>query len=193
MSAFVYILHCADSSYYVGSARGDYLDKRLSEQEAGTFGGYTSLRRPVRLVYHEHFDQITDAIAAERRIKGWNRAKKEALIREDWPSVQWLAKRPGGRARAGPRACFEARPDGLAPQHEEIVGADKAHSPHPEARAKRTSKDAPVPASVLRGSATGLAPQHEEIGGAGQTDSPHPEARAKRASKDAPAKGSLPG
>ena len=100
VSAFVYILHCADGSYYVGSARGDYLDKRLSEHETGAFGGYTSTRRPVTLVYHEHFDRITDAIAAERRIKGWSRAKKEALIRGDWSLVQWLAKRPGGRLRA---------------------------------------------------------------------------------------------
>jgi putative endonuclease len=100
MSAFVYILHCADDSYYVGSARGDYLDKRLSEHQTGAFGGSTSTRRPVTLVYHEHFDRITDAIAAERRIKGWSRAKKEALIRGDWSLVQLLAKRPKARRRA---------------------------------------------------------------------------------------------
>src|ERR671910_2586624 len=100
VSAFVYILHCADGSYYVGSARGDYLDKRLSEHETGAFGGYTSTRRPVTLVYHEHFDRITDAIAAERRIKGWSRAKKEALIAGDWDRVQLLAKRRAGRPRS---------------------------------------------------------------------------------------------
>jgi putative endonuclease len=100
MSAFVYILHCADGSYYVGSARGDYLDNRLDEHQSGALGGYTSTRRPVTLVYHEHFDRITDAIADERRIKGWSRAKKEALINGDWSLVQWLAKRPGGRQRS---------------------------------------------------------------------------------------------
>ena len=97
MSAFVYMLRCSDGSYYVGSARGENLDKRLSEHQAGTYPGYTSRRRPVTLVYAEQFDRITDAIAAERRLKGWSRAKKEALIREDWDAVQQLAKRPAAQ------------------------------------------------------------------------------------------------
>jgi putative endonuclease len=78
MSAFVYMLRCADGSYYVGSARGETLDKRMGEHESGSFGGYTSTRRPVTLVFAEQLDRITDATAAERRIKGWSRAKKEA-------------------------------------------------------------------------------------------------------------------
>ena len=80
MSAFVYILRCADGSYYVGSARGATLDKRVGEHQGGEIDGYTSTRRPVTLVFSEQFDRITDAIAAERRIKGWSRVKKEALI-----------------------------------------------------------------------------------------------------------------
>ena len=99
MSAFVYILRCADGSYYVGSARGETADKRIGEHQAGLGGAYTSLRRPVVPVFVEQFAHITDAIAAERRIKGWSRAKKEALIRGDWTLVQWLAKRPGARER----------------------------------------------------------------------------------------------
>ncbi len=98
MTAFVYILKCADGSYYAGSARGDTLDKRIGEHQGGEIPGYTSTRRLVTLVYAEQFDRITDAIAAERRIKGWSRAKKEALIRGDWPLAQWLAKRPAARA-----------------------------------------------------------------------------------------------
>ncbi|WP_041929045.1 GIY-YIG nuclease family protein [Methylorubrum extorquens] len=97
MTAFVYMLRCADGSYYVGSARGDSLDGRLAEHQAGTHAGYTYRRRPVTLVYAEWFDRITDAIAMERRIKGWSRAKKEALIAEDWDRVQFLAKRPSAR------------------------------------------------------------------------------------------------
>ena len=100
MSAFVYILRCADGSYYVGSARGESLDRRLSEHQMGTYGGYTSRRRPVTLVHAEHFDRITDAISAERRIESWSRAKKEALIREDWDTLQWLAKRPAAQQHA---------------------------------------------------------------------------------------------
>ncbi|APX86237.1 hypothetical protein BV511_16970 [Methylorubrum extorquens] len=97
MTAFVYMLRCADSSYYVGSARGESVDRRLAEHQAGTRIGYTYHRRPVTLVYAEWFDRITDAIAMERRIKGWSRAKKEALIAEDWDRVQFLAKRPSAR------------------------------------------------------------------------------------------------
>jgi putative endonuclease len=67
--AFVYILRCSDGSYYCGTARQG-LEARVAEHEAGTFGGYTSTRRPVALVYSEWFQRITDAIAAERQIKG---------------------------------------------------------------------------------------------------------------------------
>lgn len=102
MNAFVYVLRCSDGSYYVGSARGETLDKRLGEHQAGTYAGYTSRRRPVTLVYAEPFDHIADAVAAERRINGWSRAKKEALIRGDWDAVQMLAKRPAARVSPKP-------------------------------------------------------------------------------------------
>jgi putative endonuclease len=91
-SAFVYIVRCSDGSYYVGSARGD-LEKRIAEHNAGAYRGYTSSRRPVELVWAENFQQITDAIAAERQIKGWSRAKKEALIRGDFQLIALLARR----------------------------------------------------------------------------------------------------
>ena len=104
MSAFVYILRCADGSYYVGSARGDTLDKRIGEHQGGEMGGYTASRLPVELVCAEQFQAITDAIAAERRIKGWSRAKKEALIAGDGRRVQTLAKRPTARNTQLPHA-----------------------------------------------------------------------------------------
>jgi putative endonuclease len=46
------------------------------------------------LVYSEWFQRIADAIAAERQIKGWSRAKKEALIRGDFGALRRLSKRP---------------------------------------------------------------------------------------------------
>ncbi len=70
MGAFVYMLRCADGSYYVGSAAGDDLSKRVAEHRSGAYPGYTYSRRPVELVWSEHFERITDAIAMERRIKG---------------------------------------------------------------------------------------------------------------------------
>jgi len=92
--AHIYILRCSDGSYYVGSARLG-LDRRLSEHNNGTYGGYTSKRLPVVLVWSEHFLNITDAIAVERQIKGWSRSKKEALIRGDYELLRLLAKRSG--------------------------------------------------------------------------------------------------
>jgi putative endonuclease len=91
--AFVYILRCADGSYYCGSARQG-LELRVAEHNAGSLGGYTSTRRPVVLVYSEWFQRIADAIAAEPQIKGWSRAKKEALIRGDFGALRRLSKRP---------------------------------------------------------------------------------------------------
>jgi putative endonuclease len=92
MGAFVYILRCADGSYYVGSTRGT-LERRVSEHDAGTYGGYTKKRRPVVLAFSQEFADITDAIAAERQVKGWRREKKEALIRGDLSVLPALAAR----------------------------------------------------------------------------------------------------
>ena len=75
MDIFVYILRCSDGSYYVGLTKAG-LDKRISEHVSGAFEGYTSKRRPVTLVWSEHFLSLIDAIACERRIKGWRRAKR---------------------------------------------------------------------------------------------------------------------
>jgi putative endonuclease len=96
MGAFVYMLQCANGSYYVGSATGDDLSKRVAEHQLGTYPGYTSTRRPVRLVWSGHFERITDAIAVERKIKGWSRAKKAALVRGDWAEIKLQAKRRAG-------------------------------------------------------------------------------------------------
>lgn len=91
MNAYVYILRCADGSYYVGSTRTS-LEQRVAQHNAGNFGGYTARRRPVTLVFQQDFDRITDATAAERQLKGWTRAKKEALIRGDLAGLRLLAK-----------------------------------------------------------------------------------------------------
>jgi len=51
-------------------------------------------------VWAQHFLIITDAIAVERQVKGWSRAKKEALIRGDYGAIQFLAKRKTPHAPA---------------------------------------------------------------------------------------------
>ena len=90
--AFLYIVRCSNGSYYVGTARAG-LERRIAEHNSGSLGGYTAMRRPVTLVFSQWFDRITDAIAAERQVKGWSRAKKEALIRGDFDGLRTLARR----------------------------------------------------------------------------------------------------
>lgn len=90
--AWLYILRCSDGSYYVGTTRTS-LDIRIAQHNAGTFGGYTEPRRPVKLIFSQWFDRITDAIENERKLKGWSRAKKEAFMRGDFPSLSKLARR----------------------------------------------------------------------------------------------------
>jgi putative endonuclease len=91
VSAWVYILRCADGSFYAGSTR-DALEVRMAQHDAGTFGGYSAKRRPVALVFSQYFEHIADAIEAERQIKGWSRAKKEALIAGDFERLRALAR-----------------------------------------------------------------------------------------------------
>ena len=99
MGVYVCMLRCADGSYYVGSATGDDLSPRIDQHNAGLHKGYTFSRRPVVLVWSEYFDRITDGIAVERQLKGWSRAKKEALLRSDWAKVSELSRRRGGLAK----------------------------------------------------------------------------------------------
>jgi len=95
--AYVYILQCRDDTLYVGSTRKETVDERVAEHQLSTYSGYTSTRRPVRLIWAEHFASITDAIAFERQLKRWSRAKKLALARGDWERVRELARRRSGR------------------------------------------------------------------------------------------------
>lgn len=94
MEFHTYLLRCADGSYYAGHT--DQLEVRLAQHQAGLTGGYTSRRRPVELVWSERFSNRDEAFAAERRIKGWGRAKKEALIAGDWERLSELSRNRQG-------------------------------------------------------------------------------------------------
>jgi len=86
---WAYLLECSDGSYYAGHT--DNLDQRLSQHECGIATCYTSSRLPIRLVWSQEFATRDEALAAERRIKGWSRKKKQALIHGDWAELQRLA------------------------------------------------------------------------------------------------------
>ena len=92
--AYLYIVRCADGSYYTGTTR-DELEYRVAKHNSGYFDGFTASRRPVVLVFSQWFERITDAIAAERQVKGRSRAKKEALIRGDFVTLENLSRRRG--------------------------------------------------------------------------------------------------
>jgi len=97
MAFWVYMLRCRDGSYYVGHT--DNLEARIGQHVAGVLPGYTHKRRPVTLVYSEEVPPRLEALTFERRIKGWSRAKKEALIDRDWDRIATLAKRDKRRSQ----------------------------------------------------------------------------------------------
>ncbi|MEO6102388.1 MAG: GIY-YIG nuclease family protein [Pseudoxanthomonas sp.] len=90
MAFFAYLMRCADGSYYAGHT--DYIDVRMAQHQTGALGGYTAKRLPVTLVWSDSFLTREEAFAAERKLKGWSRAKKEALIAGDWERIQALAQ-----------------------------------------------------------------------------------------------------
>jgi len=92
---WVYMLRCADGSYYVGHT--DDLEARLWQHENGIGCDWTKRRRPVELVWCDCTESRYEALAFERRLKGWSRAKKEALIKGDWDRVNWLSRAPSER------------------------------------------------------------------------------------------------
>jgi len=87
---FVYILVCADGSYYIGHTRD--LASRVEAHNAGTGAQHTRERRPVRLVYSESHANRAAAVARERQLKGWTCAKKEALILRQFERLHGLSR-----------------------------------------------------------------------------------------------------
>ena len=89
---FTYILHCADDKYYVGHT--DDLDLRMAQHHHGHFPDcFTYKRRPLELLWSDTFPSRIEALEAERKLKGWSREKKQALIRGEGEAIQRLARR----------------------------------------------------------------------------------------------------
>ena len=94
MAFYLYMLRCADGSYYTGHS--DDPDRRVHEHHEGLIPGcYTHDRRPLLLVHVQEFGSREDALAAEVQVKRWSRAKKEALIAQDWDALRLLARAKG--------------------------------------------------------------------------------------------------
>ncbi|WP_267414660.1 GIY-YIG nuclease family protein, partial [Sphingomonas sp. GC_Shp_4] len=90
MAFWAYLLRCSDGSYYAGQT--DNLEARIGTHHSGLYGGYTASRRPITLVWCQDFPSRLEALQSERQIKGWSRAKKEALIASDWDRISLLAR-----------------------------------------------------------------------------------------------------
>ena len=87
---YMYILECADGSYYTGSTWN--LEKRLWEHQNGQGANHTSKHLPVKLIYCEEGDSIEAAYRREKQIQGWSRKKKQALIAGDANALHRLAE-----------------------------------------------------------------------------------------------------
>lgn len=87
---YMYILKCADGSYYTGSTTN--LKRRLAEHQNGEGAKHTAKRLPVELVYCEFYDRVSDAFYREKQIQGWSRKKKQALISGDTNLLHQLAE-----------------------------------------------------------------------------------------------------
>ncbi len=87
----VYILRCADGSFYVGYTRD--LTERVRAHTSGRGAAYTFNRLPIELVYSEAHPNRATALRRERQLKGWTRQKKESLIRGDVDRLRALSRR----------------------------------------------------------------------------------------------------
>ena len=89
---YVYILLCADRSFYTGITND--VEFRLGQHESGYDPRcYTFTRRPLKLVHCADFHNVEEAIAWEKQLKGWSRAKKVAFVSGNFNLVHELAKR----------------------------------------------------------------------------------------------------
>ncbi len=124
MGFYVYILRCADGSYYVGHT--DDLPQRVAQHERGDIPGYTRKRRPVELVFADEFPTRIEALERERQVKGWSRAKKETLIRGNWGRLRRLTKAFSGGPRVVRRSAQPSAPPAPGGLRSGFAGADPA-------------------------------------------------------------------
>lgn len=105
---YVYLVRCSDGSYYCGQT--DNIELRMQQHHSGVIG-YTSTRKPVQLVWQGEFETREGAIAFEQQVKGWSRAKKEALIAGNWAKIQELAKSKSPMQSDSPARLRQAQPE----------------------------------------------------------------------------------
>jgi putative endonuclease len=140
MQFWVYLLRCSDGSYYAGHT--DNLEVRIWQHQQGICCDWTKRRRPIELVWCEAAPTREEALAFERRIKSWARAKKEALIAGDWDRVSWLARPPHQRPSTS------LRTNAVVDRTEKTVRPERSAERVVEGRLARPT--APRPSTSLR-------------------------------------------
>lgn len=90
MQGYLYILECADGTFYTGSTKN--LVIRLEQHRSGRGASYTMKRLPVKLVFYESFTSISDAFYYEKKIQKWSSKKKKALIENKYELLPELSE-----------------------------------------------------------------------------------------------------
>ncbi|MEP7221106.1 MAG: GIY-YIG nuclease family protein [Novosphingobium sp.] len=137
MNFWAYMLHCRGGYFYVGHT--DDLERRIAQHQMGDIAGFTADHLPVEHVWSQDFGTREEAKEAEKRIKGWSRTKKLALIRGDWERISSLAKSKNspstssGKSGVGERPVFENESIPTKPDYPELVeGLSFSLHPHPD-------------------------------------------------------------
>ncbi|MBL8025665.1 MAG: GIY-YIG nuclease family protein [Fibrobacteres bacterium] len=91
MTGYMYILECADGTYYTGSTKN--LQNRLWQHDNFEGANYTKKKHPSKLVYYEKFKRIDDAYYREKQIQAWSHSKKQALIEGNVEDLKVLGKK----------------------------------------------------------------------------------------------------
>ncbi|MGB3846781.1 MAG: GIY-YIG nuclease family protein [Sphingopyxis sp.] len=175
MSFWAYMLHCRGGMFYIGHT--DNLPHRIGQHEAGSFPGFTADRLPVTLVWSQEFPTRYEALEAERRIKGWSRIKKMALIRGDWHQISTLAKSKNGPStssgRTEKKAAMSHTPATVCPELVEGLSL----SCHPETPCDAVRR---ITASAARNEWGQLVLRFHVVGDLHRLSIPGPVAYARR-------------
>ncbi len=91
---YVYMIQCSDDSYYVG-VTNDLVERYVDHERGTNKRAYTFTRRPFKLLYWEVHEAAAVAIAREKQLKGWTRAKKKALVWGEIEELKRLARKRG--------------------------------------------------------------------------------------------------
>ncbi len=90
MKGYIYILQCADNTYYTGSTNN--LELRLAQHQNGEGANYTKKRLPIKLVFSQEYERVDEAFYVEKQVQGWSRKKKQALINGNFDKLPELAQ-----------------------------------------------------------------------------------------------------